>query len=113
MLTSRLSLFFNDTATTDISALALPDALPISSGVSSGLPAGGTSDRYPCRSRSAAATRSGHGASGRTSTSRSEEHTSELQSRQYLVCRLLLQKKSSRTSGTDARCSPDTPSDAS
>src|SRR3712207_6948131 len=28
-----------------------------------------------------------------TSTSRSEEHTSELQSRQYLVCRLLLEKK--------------------
>src|SRR3712207_8817121 len=31
---------------------------------------------------------------------RSEEHTSELQSRQYLVCRLLLEKKSDqRTSG--------------
>src|SRR3712207_7545070 len=29
----------------------------------------------------------------RTTTSRSEEHTSELQSRQYLVCRLLLEKK--------------------
>src|SRR3712207_8137845 len=28
-------------------------------------------------------------------TSRSEEHTSELQSRQYLVCRLLLEKKTS------------------
>src|SRR3712207_9006556 len=28
---------------------------------------------------------------------RSEEHTSELQSRQYLVCRLLLEKKTSRT----------------
>src|SRR3712207_7523298 len=31
---------------------------------------------------------------------RSEEHTSELQSRQYLVCRLLLEKKNSRTSHT-------------
>src|SRR3712207_7320429 len=30
---------------------------------------------------------------GRTATARSEEHTSELQSRQYLVCRLLLEKK--------------------
>src|SRR3712207_8935453 len=30
---------------------------------------------------------------GRVTTSRSEEHTSELQSRQYLVCRLLLEKK--------------------
>src|SRR5258707_2592114 len=32
----------------------------------------------------------------RTSSSRSEEHTSELQSRQYLVCRLLLEKKKKR-----------------
>src|SRR3712207_8353597 len=31
------------------------------------------------------------------STSRSEEHTSELQSRQYLVCRLLLEKKNHNT----------------
>src|SRR3712207_7031512 len=31
-----------------------------------------------------------------TSCSRSEEHTSELQSRQYLVCRLLLEKKNQR-----------------
>src|SRR3712207_7255039 len=30
---------------------------------------------------------------GRRTSSRSEEHTSELQSRQYLVCRLLLEKK--------------------
>src|SRR3712207_8506947 len=30
---------------------------------------------------------------GRAHRSRSEEHTSELQSRQYLVCRLLLEKK--------------------
>src|SRR5947209_10379609 len=29
--------------------------------------------------------------------SRSEEHTSELQSRQYLVCRLLLEKKNNKT----------------
>src|SRR5258707_6750970 len=32
-------------------------------------------------------------------TSRSEEHTSELQSRQYLVCRLLLEKKKRRGHG--------------
>src|SRR3712207_7581858 len=32
---------------------------------------------------------------GRDLTVRSEEHTSELQSRQYLVCRLLLEKKTS------------------
>src|SRR3712207_6855912 len=41
------------------------------------------------RSRSAAACLSAH----RTNMKRSEEHTSELQSRQYLVCRLLLEKK--------------------
>src|SRR5947209_16262325 len=34
--------------------------------------------------------------------SRSEEHTSELQSRQYLVCRLLLEKKNTPTDITDA-----------
>src|SRR3712207_7784763 len=33
----------------------------------------------------------------RSSPSRSEEHTSELQSRQYLVCRLLLEKKKQKT----------------
>src|SRR3712207_8368126 len=33
----------------------------------------------------------------RTSRRRSEEHTSELQSRQYLVCRLLLEKKKNKT----------------
>src|SRR3712207_7011543 len=34
-----------------------------------------------------------HGHAARSGPSRSEEHTSELQSRQYLVCRLLLEKK--------------------
>src|SRR3712207_7143881 len=36
------------------------------------------------------------GRDGRTASVRSEEHTSELQSRQYLVCRLLLEKKKHR-----------------
>src|SRR3712207_8671289 len=36
-------------------------------------------------------------ASGGKSGARSEEHTSELQSRQYIVCRLLLEKKKSAT----------------
>src|SRR3712207_7855539 len=40
---------------------------------------------------------------GRHSRGRSEEHTSELQSRQYLVCRLLLEKKKTRASGTILR----------
>src|SRR3712207_8033530 len=33
--------------------------------------------------------------------SRSEEHTSELQSRQYLVCRLLLEKKKQKNTSTN------------
>src|SRR6266536_6556257 len=69
--------FFNDTATTEIYTLSLHDALPIS----------------PClptwRSTRAAARRR----PGRRRTARSEEHTSELQSRVDLVCRLLLEKK--------------------
>src|SRR3712207_7952143 len=39
-------------------------------------------------------------------TSRSEEHTSELQSRQYLVCRLLLEKKTTSPSWSSQSCSP-------
>src|SRR6266496_1542540 len=67
--------FFNDTATTEIYTLSLHDALPI-------LPAAMDSSTHP-----------------RTSfrevqrMTRSEEHTSELQSRRDLVCRLLLEKK--------------------
>src|SRR5258707_3691948 len=41
-------------------------------------------------------------AAGEESADRSEEHTSELQSRQYLVCRLLLEKKKSSLSATEA-----------
>src|SRR3712207_7562575 len=45
-------------------------------------------DRLPSRAREPAA-----GRSRTAGLTRSEEHTSELQSRQYLVCRLLLEKK--------------------
>src|ERR1039457_5851790 len=65
--------FFNDTATTEIYTLALHDALPIC-WQPSFLP--------PSRVRSSCC-----------SSSRSEEHTSELQSPCNLVCRLLLEKK--------------------
>src|SRR3712207_7858541 len=44
---------------------------------------------------------------GHGKTSRSEEHTSELQSRQYLVCRLLLEKKKNTASLRPA--TPDQP----
>src|SRR3712207_7882179 len=85
--------FFNDTATTEIYTLSLHDALPISSSrsrcVSCLKRSRSTVSRLQLiRSRPAATW---------PWTSRSEEHTSELQSRQYLVCRLLLEKKKKYT----------------
>src|SRR3712207_8382586 len=44
------------------------------------------------------AARTGTGLDVRVTADRSEEHTSELQSRQYLVCRLLLEKKKKQSS---------------
>src|SRR2546429_6889847 len=79
--------FFNDTATTEIYTLSLHDALPISlhlrgyrdAGASRGFArAGAAQDARPHDLACAP---------------RSEEHTSELQSRLHLVCRLLLEKK--------------------
>src|SRR5690625_5497690 len=74
--------FFNETATTEIYSLSLHDALPICN-ISSG------------RIRNEGATGSVSTVSHSTAglTDRSEEHTSELQSRGHLVCRLLLEKK--------------------
>src|SRR3712207_8549622 len=94
--------FFNDTATTEIYTLSLHDALPI----------------FTVRLQHELGVRVRHAEAGRRRRSpehvvpqevpverepfaqrrdrdldRSEEHTSELQSRQYLVCRLLLEKK--------------------
>src|SRR5712664_1732072 len=69
--------FFNDTATTEIYTLSLHDALPISATPATTSPA---SRAWGRRRR-------------RNGSPRSEEHTSELQSRSDLVCRLLLEKK--------------------
>src|SRR5437016_9451639 len=86
--------FFNDTATTEIYTLSLHDALPISSATW-----GRVSPPRSCAVtafRAAAAARIGAGAAirrGSAPSSRSEEHTSELQSLTNLVCRLLLEKK--------------------
>src|SRR5687767_5501357 len=109
---SRASaFFFNDPATTEIYTLSLHDALPIfgccggrtrsgtarprtrsppsapfrsppSSGTGTGIPR----SRRACAPRCSASTPP-------SPTARSEEHTSELQSLAYLVCRLLLEKK--------------------
>src|SRR5438067_12756838 len=81
--------FFNDTATTEIYTLSLHDALPIFDRVR-GLEVG-------------LHLRGGDGvvraveAIARRIDARSEEHTSELQSRFDLVCRLLLEKKKKKT----------------
>src|SRR3712207_7168671 len=53
--------------------------------------------RVPHSRTGAPAASVSHCASRSTSVPRSEEHTSELQSRQYLVCRLLLEKKKNTT----------------
>src|SRR3712207_8397241 len=86
--------FFNDTATTEIYTLSLHDALPISAfpviqilWIATGRPLKPLDLRCllkRCKNESMPPRGSGR---------RSEEHTSELQSRQYLVCRLLLEKK--------------------
>src|SRR3712207_9021588 len=94
--------FFNDTATTEIYTLSLHDALPISVGSSLSRSQSPTSEIESVVSMMTNAGASMiHGARVRYSRpnptmlprERSEEHTSELQSRQYLVCRLLLEKK--------------------
>src|SRR3712207_7455973 len=97
MYSCFLFFFFNDTATTEIYTLSLHDALPISPRRGRGRPARGRagSPCSGCRRCSGARGRRGRCRSGgcTCTASRSEEHTSELQSRQYLVCRLLLEKK--------------------
>src|SRR3982750_186857 len=74
----RLLFFFNDTATTEIYTLSLHDALPISvrhARAQQALDGTHEHDRHD------------------EVRERSEEHTSELQSPDHLVCRLLLEKK--------------------
>src|SRR3712207_8467246 len=92
--------FFNDTATTEIYTLSLHDALPISRPRLPSCPHFIRGLRGLCvgpeavvlRPRVEADVQPGHAQAG-VAEPRSEEHTSELQSRQYLVCRLLLEKK--------------------
>src|SRR5437762_14170242 len=83
--------FFNDPAPTEIYTLSLHDALPISSRLfdqrlarrAPHFPAGPRVRRRHAHARRPR----------RDGLTRSEEHTSELQSPMYLVCRLLLEKK--------------------
>src|SRR3712207_9368458 len=100
-----VNFFFNDTATTEIYTLSLHDALPIwasagRSTTSCSPPSPGASATSCCpaasRSRTAWSARSCPCPCAPRRSARSEEHTSELQSRQYLVCRLMLEKKLER-----------------
>src|SRR2546425_12705186 len=101
MLLSRsFFFFFNDTATTEIYTLSLHDALPIwrravtfARRISEVAAWAGVHGRgeHEARGKRHADGRAGDGHV--TVFERSEEHTSELQSLAYLVCRLLLEKK--------------------
>src|SRR3712207_8955183 len=91
--------FFNDTATTEIYTLSLHDALPIWVTLAQASCPLWVGERADLMNRgSQTAMQTSHSGEEvrclqRASMARSEEHTSELQSRQYLVCRLLLEKK--------------------
>src|SRR5437762_11404176 len=76
-----LYFLFDHTATTEIYTLSLHDALPI-----------WRTGSFPA-CRGARASGPAPGVSRTAPRRRSEEHTSELQSPMYLVCRLLLEKK--------------------
>src|SRR5207253_8969650 len=91
---SRLCLFlFNDPATTEIYTLSLHDALPISMTSPPTLDLDAEADVDLGRYARALAARWWLLPAGLIAGERSEEHTSELQSRGHLVCRLLLEKK--------------------
>src|SRR5258708_24479940 len=89
--TTSIFFFFNDTATTEIYTLSLHDALPISNRASL-LKKFGSRIRTTYR--------------GKLTRTRSEEHTSELQSPDHLVCRLLLEKKKIEMQPVVTRQSP-------
>src|SRR3712207_7871383 len=91
-----LFFFFNDTATTEIYTLSLHDALPISRScraTSADRLRSPTSEHQPADLHRGLKRGKQRSCVRLTGIPRSEEHTSELQSRQYLVCRLLLEKK--------------------
>src|SRR3712207_7706892 len=104
------AFFFNDTATTEIYTLSYTTLFRSGPAAGGRRPAGrrrppsGPPCQRGCRPlpRVRRHVRSG-------CCVRSEEHTSELQSRQYLVCRLLLEKKTPLGSGFPSRSPPHCP----
>src|SRR3712207_8398682 len=93
---------FNDTATTEIYTLSLHDALPISDygRDPSGITLVMVSKTFPAEAIEPVLAAGQRVFGENYVQERSEEHTSELQSRQYLVCRLLLEKKKRRSAVT-------------
>src|SRR5690606_39348165 len=93
------TLSFTPPATTQLYTLSLHDALPISSPcfpmilMSLRLPPSTCTTLPPMVSKTLVLTLNSHLMSSGSIRKRSEEHTSELQSRENLVCRLLLEKK--------------------
>src|SRR5258708_36213625 len=85
--------FFNDTATTEIYTLSLHDALPIWTYPNSRQRLTSLSSRLLFIQRLRTTNSYERSSGAFNSGSRSEEHTSELQSPDHLVCRLLLEKK--------------------
>src|SRR5439155_19635520 len=96
--TYSILFFFNAPATTEIYTLSLHDALPISRRQNphpARRPDGNGHGRHRQRREQRFDSRRGRGR-GHSAKGRSEEHTSELQSRGHLVCRLLLEKKKNK-----------------
>src|SRR2546425_6776439 len=105
--------FFNDTATTEIYTLSLHDALPIFPPALTDSTKNGTVASSWKRRTSPPRALTGvlpwstsPGRPNRPARNRSEEHTSELQSLAYLVCRLLLEKKKKTHTHTSATLVP-------
>src|SRR3712207_8073787 len=93
-LSTLCLFFFNDTATTEIYTLSLHDALPISTVKNvAKVRNAELVNQLTSRGLFNFSYTQSQDASLFLDCVRSEEHTSELQSRQYLVCRLLLEKK--------------------
>src|SRR3712207_7830440 len=100
MTNKTFFFFFNDTATTEIYTLSLHDALPIYTLFGEVVSGMDVVDKIKKGDAAANGMVRSPDKIVKMQLARSEEHTSELQSRQYLVCRLLLEKKNYSSTST-------------